>query len=465
MMFLANAMMRRMFRVAVTVLIGLPAARSATAADTQRTVVMVSVDGLAAFYRDDPQAEMPTIRALADAGAWGRMKASTPTVTWPNHTTLVTGVKPARHGVVGNDYYDRDQRRRVALILDPEFDKEQIIKVPTVYDVAKSKGLTTAAVRWPASRNAKSLDWQMPEVGSNELLHKYTTTAIIKECQAAGVWADGEPTSSGGRDLYIVSDETATRVFKHILHSHRPNLALLHVIHVDHTEHVSGPRSPEAYAAIRAADEQVREIWELLKRDFAGQATLVIVSDHGFSPIEHTILPNVTLRDAGLVEVQDKNVTGGAVHVVVQGGSALVYVLDRPRRAEIVETIKRKFTGSTGIGKVVGPGQLHDHGVAEPTDDPHAPDMILFASEGYAFAETATGTAAMIDESKRRGTHGHDENLPNLHATFVAWGAGIKPGTQLGLFDNTDVAPTIAALLGLSMGETDGKPLAAALEK
>ena len=208
----------------------------------------------------------------------------------------------------------------------------------------------------------------------------------------------------------------------------------------------------------------MREIWELLKCEFAGQATLVVVSDHGFSPIEHTILPNVTLRDAGLVEVHDKKVTGGAVHVVVQGGSALIYVLDRPRRAEIIETIKRSFAGSPGIGKVVGHGQLHDHGVAEPTDDPHAPDMILFAGEGYTFAETATGTAAITDESKRRGTHGHDENLPNLHATFVAWGAGIKPGTELGLFDNTDVAPTIAALLGLSMGETDGKPLTAALQ-
>ena len=66
-MFLANAMTRRVFRVAVMILIGLSAAHWTTAADAQRTVVMVSVDGLAAFYRDDPRAEMPTIRALADA--------------------------------------------------------------------------------------------------------------------------------------------------------------------------------------------------------------------------------------------------------------------------------------------------------------------------------------------------------------------------------------------------------------
>src|SRR6266446_7070234 len=72
--------------------------------DGDRVVVMISVDGLGAYYLDDPKAEMPTIRALAAAGARAtRMKPSTPTVTWPNHTTLVTGVSPARHGVVGNN--------------------------------------------------------------------------------------------------------------------------------------------------------------------------------------------------------------------------------------------------------------------------------------------------------------------------------------------------------------------------
>jgi predicted AlkP superfamily pyrophosphatase or phosphodiesterase len=71
-------------------------------------VVMISVDGLAAHYIDDPKAEMPTLRALASDGARAdSMRASNPTVTWPNHTTLVTGVVPARHGVVGNNYFDR----------------------------------------------------------------------------------------------------------------------------------------------------------------------------------------------------------------------------------------------------------------------------------------------------------------------------------------------------------------------
>src|ERR1035438_8461469 len=85
-----------------------------TASIPNGIVVMISVDGLAAYYLDDPKAEMPTLHALAAAGARATMmKASTPTVTWPNHTPLVTGVTPARHGVVGNNYFDRATGKKV----------------------------------------------------------------------------------------------------------------------------------------------------------------------------------------------------------------------------------------------------------------------------------------------------------------------------------------------------------------
>src|SRR6476659_6822220 len=97
--------------------------------DPDRIVVLMSVDGLANFYMDDPAAEMPTSRKLAAEGAKAAsMRASDPTVTWPNHTTLVTGVSPARHGVVGNNYFDRVKNDKVTLIWDPVFDKDEVVK-------------------------------------------------------------------------------------------------------------------------------------------------------------------------------------------------------------------------------------------------------------------------------------------------------------------------------------------------
>jgi predicted AlkP superfamily pyrophosphatase or phosphodiesterase len=436
------------------------------ASNADRIVVMISVDGLAAYYLDDPKAEMPTIRALAAAGARATMmKASTPTVTWPNHTTLVTGVTPARHGVVGNNYFDRSTGKKVTLISDPVFDKDQIVKVPTIYDLAKAAGMKTAGIRWPATCNAGTLDWTIPDVSTLELLRKYTTPALLAECEKAqiDVAGGGSAEAGAGAAPPKPTDETATRIFNLILHDHRPNLALLHVVEVDHTEHLKGPKSPAAYAAVKAADGQVREVWEELKRDFPGRATLLVVSDHGFSATKRMVLPNVILRKAGLVEKSGKKGTSGEVHIVVQGGSAMIYVLDDAHRASVIERVRKAFGGVKGVSKIVGPGQLKDYGVADPKDDPHAPDMMLFAEEGCAFGDTAAGELPFNEKPERKGSHGHNADLPDLHATFVAWGVGIKPGARLGEISNLSIAPTIAKLLGLSLPNAEGQPLAAAL--
>ena len=433
--------------------------------DSTQTVVVLSVDGLAGFYWDDPKAEMPTIRALADAGASATaMTTVAPTVTWPNHTTLVTGATPARHGVVGNDYYDRLNNRLVALMSDPAGCKVPLVKAPTIYDAAKARGLGTAAIRWPATRGAKTLDWTLPDVFSDELLHEYTTPALVAECREAGIWSDGEAVQSGGRELRIVSDKVCTRVFNFILRTHRPGLALLHLTNVDHVEHQKGPRTAEAYAAIKSADAQVREVWQEIKRAFPRQTTLLIVSDHGFSPVDRVVLPNIVLRAAGLVETNNGKATGGSVRVVTQGGAALLYVLDDAQRAAIIEQVRKSCASLEGIGKIVGPGELSEHGFAEPKDDLRAPDMILFAKEGYAFGETATGAESIIQLAERKGAHGHDENLSAMDAIFVAWGRGIKPA-RLGKISNLDVAPTIAKLLDLELPGSEGKPLVEALDE
>jgi predicted AlkP superfamily pyrophosphatase or phosphodiesterase len=433
-----------------------------SASNSDGIVVMISVDGLSAYYLDDSKAEMPTIRTLAAEGARASMmKASTPTVTWPNHTTLVTGVTPARHGVVGNNYFDRATGKKVTLISDPVYDKDQIVKVPTIYDLANAAGMKTAGIRWPATRNAKTLDWAIPDVINTNLLRKYTTAALLAECEKAGIDIfAGETVEAGsGSPPPKPTDANCTRVFNLILHEHRPRLALLHVIDVDHTEHLKGPRSPEAYEAVKVADEQVRSVWEELKRDFPGKATLFIVSDHGFSPIKRMILPNVILRKAGLVVSGGKKGASDAVQIVTQGGAAFVYVLDDTHQPEVIKKITKALHGLEGVSKIVGPENYKEYGVANPKGDPNAPDLILFAEEGCNFGDTAAGELSFNDKPERKGSHGHDPNLPDLHATFVVWGAGIRQGTQMGEISNIDVAPTIAKLLGFSIPNAEGKVL------
>ena len=445
---------------------------AATTFDHDRIVVLISVDGLAGYYLDDPKAEMPTLRKLmADGARAESMKAVSPSVTWPNHTTIVTGVYPAKHGVVGNNFYDRAAAKKFTLISDPVFDKEQIVKVPTIYDAAHAAGLKTAGIRWPATRNAKSLDWQFPDVALFALMHNCTTPALKSEMTEAGLWADiDKAKQAGGKGdagRWLPSDEMLTKAFNLVLTKHRPNFAMLHLIDVDHIEHLKGPRSPEAYAAIKSNDACVAEVWETLQREFPGKATIFVVSDHGFSPINKIVLPNVVLRKAKLLnDVSDeKKGAKPSVRVVVQGGSTMVYILDHDQRTVIAEKVKAAFNGLEGVAKVASPEEMSSYGIADPKADPNAPDMMIFAQLGYAFGDTAAGDLPFQEKPERKGTHGHDPNLPELHASFLAWGAGIKPGVKVGEIANTQVTPTIAKLMGLEMSNLDAKPVTEILAK
>ena len=432
---------------------------------SDRVVVLLSLDGLAGFYLDDAKAEMPTIRQLMAEGARAAsMKVSTPSVTWPNHTTLVTGVHPARHGIVGNVFYDRAVGKHVALIGDAVFEKDQILRVPTLYDAAKKAGLTTASVRWPVTRGARTIDWLVPDGMIIDLLNKSTTPSLLSELRQAGLWAEmdeAQRTQKDGR--HLPTDRMHTAVFNHILRKHRPNFAMLHLFEADHDQHTYGPATAEAYAAVKKVDGHVREILDVLKAEFPGRATLVITSDHGFSPIDRLVLPNVVLRKAKLLNAVEGDDTKPLVRVVSQGGCAMIYILDASKRDETAKRVKEAFAGMEGVAKVIGPDETPSYGVARPADDPHAPDMLLFAEYGNAFGDTAAGDLPFTEKPERKGTHGHDPGIPELHACFVAWGAGVKPGAKLGEIENTEVTPTIAKLMGFDMPGLDGKPLDAIL--
>src|SRR5437899_47833 len=111
--------------------------------------IVVSIDGFAAFYWSDPRARIPTLRGLAERGVVADgMETVFPSTTWPTHVSIVTGVRPIVHGVVGNRIVNRDTRAREDLTGDPVYDASRIIKAPTVYDRAASRGLAVAAIEY-----------------------------------------------------------------------------------------------------------------------------------------------------------------------------------------------------------------------------------------------------------------------------------------------------------------------------
>jgi predicted AlkP superfamily pyrophosphatase or phosphodiesterase len=427
-------------------------------------VVMISVDGLANFYLDDPKAEIPVMRRLAAEGARAdAMMPSMPTVTWPNHTTLVTGVTPAKHGVLGNSVFDRANGEIVPLVVDPIFNKDELVKAPTIYDVAKRAGLTTAALLWPASRGAPTLDWTIPDVGSLALTKQFATPSLLEECAAEGIPWDKQE-EFWATEQIRERDQMFVKISSLVLRRHRPHLMLMHLVELDHAQHRYGPRSPQAYAALKNQDACVGAFWQELQQACPGLATLLVVSDHGFVPYDRQILPNVLLRHEALLTTVGSKITGGSVRALAQGGSCFIYVREEAKRAELIARLTPLFRNLEGVGLVLTPPDFAGQGLPDPAQNAFMADMVLSAKPGYGFADLAAGDDIVTPPfAQGKGTHGSDAMQPDMQATFVAWGAGIKSGAKLGAIKNTSVAPTLAALLGLKMTGVDGPVLEALL--
>ncbi len=424
----------------------------------ERYVVLVSVDGLAATYLEDPQAKLPTLRRLASEGARAEgMITSFPSVTWPSHTSLVTGASPAKHGVIGNSVIDRATGKEVRYIGDAAFTKDECVRVPTLYDAVHQAGMKTAAIIWPATKAAASLDWNVPE--PPETLAEHTTPGLGAELEAAGIPFQKLTEWGWGHEHATQRDVAYTRAATYVLAKHRPNLLLVHLITPDAVQHDHGPAVEEVYRALADADQRIGEIWEALQQPgLAGQSDLFVVSDHGFAPVEQQIKPNVLLRQMALVTLDRKGeVMERRAWAHSSGGSAGIYVFDRENLESILENLKPRLAELEGVERVMDAAEFTQLGMPNPEENPQQADLILSAKPGYGFSAAADGEVLVATET-RLGAHGHRPNQRFMHASFAAAGAHIKHA-ELAEISNLDVAPTIGAILGVTLPEAEGRVL------
>lgn len=433
-------------------------------------VILVSIDGWAHHYYDDPKCHMPAVKALAAQGVRGkRMECSFPTVTWTNHTTLVTGVHPAKHGVLANEYFDRAQRKKIPLIPDPLFNKEEIVKSPTIYDAAKGAGLTTAAVIWPASRGAKTLDWTVPDVFEQELFEKYGTPSLLEEARTAGIPVEKQMEwCKMGNPGKAMRDYMYSQLACHIIKKHKPNFLALHLVSLDSFEHAHGRQVPEAYWAANDSDNRVADLIRATEEaGIRDKTTFVITTDHGFVTFTKSINANVLLRKEGFVKaVMGKSLAPDSpVFAMAEGGACFVYVLDAANRDSILRQITTKLAkleGVTGVVEAKNFAAKLGHVTAD--QDTREPDLVLLAGDGYTFTDSLADTHEIIPNDPPKGAHGHYHLDANLYGNFVISGAGVKQGTVIDAMQNIDVTPTMAKLLGIPFPGADGKVLDAALK-
>jgi predicted AlkP superfamily pyrophosphatase or phosphodiesterase len=411
-------------------------------------VLLISIDGLRpdnVLEADKYGLKIPRLRRILHDGAHARgVRGVLPTVTYPSHTTLLTGVWPAKHGIYSNVSFDPLGQNLAGW----KWYREDIA-VPTLWDVAAQAGREVGSVSWPVSVGAMSVRylvpeyWRAPEFEDDaKLLRALSTPAgmMAEIAQTAGAYVNDLDQAEAG-------DRQRTRYAVAIVRMKRPQLMTVHLASLDHLQHAGGPFSAESLATLEEIDGEVGELEDAMKAVYPG-AVICIVSDHGFARTDHSFNVMTPFVEAGLVTMQGGKVTAWKAMPHVDGGSASV-VLNDPSdgetRAKVQQLLARlEADPANGIERVLSQQEIGKAGGWT-----RAAFWIDMKSN---FAVTATGATG---SRKVAGTHGFAPAHPELLASFFIAGPGIKAGNDLGEIDMRSIAPTLAELMGLKMPSAD----------
>src|ERR1700733_6327777 len=270
-------------------------------------VLMISIDGLKPEYITQADAhgmKLPYLRTLLAKGTYADGVVDIwPAITYPSHTTLITGVWPAENGIENNQVFDPEQKFRGAWNW-----YASAIRVPTLWQVAHHAGLRTASVGWPVSAGATDVDYLIPEYwrsaspsdSANPDDQLLMAALARPDTLLQQLRSTGGPYMNGN-DTSIAGDEMKTRYALEILHRYKPAFMTLHLSSLDESQHEHGPFSPEACADLEALDGMVARLAQQVLASNPS-AVLVIVSDHGFMNISHAVNLFIPFLQAGLIQ-------------------------------------------------------------------------------------------------------------------------------------------------------------------
>ena len=437
-----------------------PAARNLgpqNSAPKAKRALVISIDGLDARYllrADEYGLKIPTLRRLMREGVVAPVIGVYPSVTYPSHTTIVTGATPARHGIVNNTLFEPPPMKPTG----SWFWFARDIKADTLWDAAARRGLSVGLVSWPVSTGAG--DWNVPEIWSpgkspfesRDTVREYARPrGLVEEVERADPELFKNLTPDEGDDM-------RTRFAEYIIAHKRPQLMLVHLFDLDHFEHSYGPFTSQAFTTLEKVDGYIGRLLAAVERaGLLSETAVFIVSDHGFMAISRTFNPLIVLEQAGLVKIAPdadgrRRIIEWRALPYISGGSCAIILRD-DQDQEALRRVREAFRPyeQQGILRIIDRSELERLGT-----NPRAA-FALEAAEGYAFGGGLTGET--ITPSLNRGTHGYLPTLPDYRASFIAAGAGIERKGKIGEIRMIDIGPTVARLLGLELRDAQGRAL------
>ena len=429
---------------------GLQAAQNAG----QPFVMLISVDGLkpeAVLDAGSHGLKVPNLRAFMSDGAYAdRVRGVLPTLTYPSHTTLITGASPATHGIYANTTFDPLDRNAHGWYWYAED-----IKVPTLWDAVGAAHLVSANVYWPISVGAK-ITYNLPQIWRSgtaddlKLQRALSTPGLTQELSAElGPYP-------GGMDESVADDEIRARFAIRILQTRHPSFMTVYLTGLDTEQHASGPFSQQADVTLERIDAIVGALRSAGEQAAPGRATICVVSDHGFATIEHDVNLYAAFLEAGLFSVDSANkIKDWQAMPWPAGGSAAIMLANpgdeavRARVKNLLDTLRAN--PENGIDRVL----THEELVAG-RGFPDAAFLVAFKI-GYELAYAFH--PPLVTGPSNLGMHGYLPERAEMRSSFFILGPKIAHGRRLGEIDMRQIAPTLATILKVRLAGAELPPL------
>jgi predicted AlkP superfamily pyrophosphatase or phosphodiesterase len=430
------------------------------AAEPRHPVVMISIDGMRPDYVTKAAAHglhVLNLRRFVTEGAYADgVIGVVPTLTYPSHTTMVTGVAPAVHGIYSNTTFDPLFKNQIGWYWYADMEHAD-----TVWEAAHRHSIVTANLNWPVTVDAPGIDFNMPEYwrastpDDQNLLRALARPLGLQQQLEAGVgkYVDGNNTT-------VDADAVRTKYAIAMLRRFHPGLFTIHLSSLDETEHETSPFSVASNKNMEAIDAMIGAV-----RDVAlavdPDTIVVIVSDHGFVRTDYRVNLYGPLLRAGLLTVGGSgplgtpNFTSWKATLWPAGGVAAVMLHDRNDTASLSAIMKilgdLAADPANGILRIVPAEELHAMG-----GFPNARALVVLKDDyqlGYAF------TGPVVTPAPSTGMHGYLPSDPEMQSSFFAMGKAVARGRDLGVVDMRRIAPTIGDLLGTRLSGKLQDPL------
>jgi predicted AlkP superfamily pyrophosphatase or phosphodiesterase len=428
---------------------------SPAAAAPGHPVLMISIDGLRPgdiLHARERGLAVPNLTAFLTQGTYAAAVHNVlPTITYPNHTTMITGVWPSVHGIGDN------------VVFDPLRDKmtawnwySSDIKVPTLWDAVHGAHGLVANLGWPVSVGSPSIDKNLPEywraqnADDLKLLRALDTPGLVARLEH-----DSGVPYAATFGLKPENDTARARYAGTLIADFKPRFTTLHLAAMDEAQHQAGIDTPDAHATLETIDTAVGDL-VATARKAEPDIVIAIVSDHGFAAISHDVNIATAFVQAGLITLDAKGKVASWQAQPWSTGASSAVILADPKDQAVKAKVKALLDQlaadpANGFERVLDEKEIAAMGGGLPAS--------FWVGYKLGWEPSNALTGPLVAPGVQKGTHGYLPTHPEMNSSFMIEGPGIAKGKALGEIDMRDIAPTLAKIMSVKLPSATGKPL------